>query len=445
MSGYTHNGFGLTTSEAMTEKQDMQHLNSKLADYIQRVRELKKAAAIGGDLGSYHDAMKQLENELLKLKALYENELDKLRRKLDEANRERNKLAADTQRMADAQGKLAQEANRARRLEDDLRALEKALAEKERENADLKAALRQREDEAAHGNKFARENEDLKRRLAEEGKVRRDLEEKLKQLMDKHKFDKQMHDNQHREMEDRVKAANEIIKALEKKMNQLNKLGDNLPAALQKLREGTVADMKRFQRETEDALNRNIDALKKQMDDDAKAKDHLARENKYLEDTIRKMAARIAELESQNKALHAENQALREEVDNERARAGMNIAALEKKLKDLQDQLMNHSKEFVNARDAQASLRNEIETYRALLEAEGGRITASRAGSRNSTPAYAKTQQNGLPSVSRSMSAMKTQPPPTYRAQPRGYRPGYNSFDTTYKTDYTAHKPKRVY
>ena len=61
--------------------------------------------------------------------------------------------------------RLSQEANRARRLDDDIRALEKALADKEKENADLKAALRQRDQEAINGNKHARENEDLKRRL----------------------------------------------------------------------------------------------------------------------------------------------------------------------------------------------------------------------------------------------------------------------------------------
>ena len=60
--------------------------------------------------------------------------------------------------------RLVQDANRARRLEDDVRALEKALADKERENNELKAALRQREQEAASGSKLARDNEDLKRR-----------------------------------------------------------------------------------------------------------------------------------------------------------------------------------------------------------------------------------------------------------------------------------------
>ena len=54
----------------------------------------------------------------------------------------------------------------------------------------------------------------------------------------------------------------------------------------------------------------------------------------------------------------------------DRAKAQRAIADLEKKLTALQDQLMNNSKEFATTRDAQLSLRNEIDTYRALLDEE---------------------------------------------------------------------------
>ena len=57
--------------------------------------------------------------------------------------------------------------------------------------------------------------------------------------------------------------------------------------------------MKKFQKETEDALNRNMDSLRKQLDDDARAKDQLLRENRHLEDKLRQMAGTIADLEAQ--------------------------------------------------------------------------------------------------------------------------------------------------
>ena len=65
-----------------------------------------------------------------------------------------------------------------------------------------------------------------------------------------------------------------------------------------------------------------------------------------------------------------QNDALRKELEDERARSKAQLRDLECKLRDLQEQLMGKVKDFNQARDAQASLRNEIETYRQLLEAD---------------------------------------------------------------------------
>ena len=75
----------------------------------------------------------------------------------------------------------------------------------------------------------------------------------------------------------------------------------------------------------------------------------------------------------QNKGLAGANQALKAENDADRAKAQAAIDDLEKKLTELQNQLMNNSKEFSNTREAQASLRNEIDTYRILLDQEARR------------------------------------------------------------------------
>ena len=44
-----------------------------------QVRELKKKADMSGDVASYHDAMRQIEHEMNKIKDLYQTELDRLR------------------------------------------------------------------------------------------------------------------------------------------------------------------------------------------------------------------------------------------------------------------------------------------------------------------------------------------------------------------------------
>ena len=68
----------LMTSTAMGEKTEMQDLNNRLAGYMQRVRDLRQQGT-GLDPAKYHDAMRLLEDELNKLKNLYEGELARLR------------------------------------------------------------------------------------------------------------------------------------------------------------------------------------------------------------------------------------------------------------------------------------------------------------------------------------------------------------------------------
>jgi len=57
-------------------------------------------------------------------------------------------------------------------------------------------------------------------------------------------------------------------------------------------------------------------------------------------------------------------------LNAEKARSQQEIRGLEDKLRQLQDMVMNKVKECNNARDAQLSLKNEIDAYKSLLETE---------------------------------------------------------------------------
>ena len=70
----------------------------------------------------------------------------------------------------------------------------------------------------------------------------------------------------------------------------------------------------------------------------------------------------------QNLGLQAENEGLRGENERERLRQQQMINDMEKKMKELQEQLMSNVNNFIQARDAQATLRTEIDTYRTLLD-----------------------------------------------------------------------------
>lgn len=63
---------------ANEERRDMQGLNDRLASFLNRLRQMQ-ANAGQMDTSAYHAAIKNLEDEIAKLKSMYDAELDRLR------------------------------------------------------------------------------------------------------------------------------------------------------------------------------------------------------------------------------------------------------------------------------------------------------------------------------------------------------------------------------
>ena len=102
---------------------------------------------------------------------------------------------------------------------------------------------------------------------------------------------------QKRELENRLRAAHDIIGNLESK---LKGKGDGaMQEALQKLREQQAAELKRYQQEADDKLNRALNGLKSQLDEDTRKRDGLQRENARLNDQLQLLQAQLRDLENQ--------------------------------------------------------------------------------------------------------------------------------------------------
>lgn len=399
---------------ARMEKAEMQDLNNKLAAYMDKMRHLKQQGP-ALDPAKYQAAMRSLEDELMKLKNMYENELAKLRRQLEEANRARH--AGDQAKGAvnDLQNKLGDAHGRNKKLQDDMNNLQRHLLEKEKENADLKAKLANACAELDQLRAMARDYEDLKRKLDQEQNRRRAAEDRVKQLEDKCGFDTQRLAQENKDLKDRLQKANDIIQTLEKKVKDMSKgSGDEMAKMVQQMRDANAADMRKFQKETEDALGKNLKELKDQIERDASEKERLKRENAMLQEKVRQLQGRLGEMDGQNQGLRAQNGALQKELDNEKAATNARIKELERRIRELQDMLMERTKEFNEARDIQASLRQEIDTYRRLLEGESARPGTNASG-RGRTPnidaSQAPVKSHNAPNSALAMKRAET----TYR------------------------------
>jgi len=64
------------------------------------------------------------------------------------------------------------------------------------------------------------------------------------------------------------------------------------------------------------------------------------------------------------------NQQLQCQMQAEKSQCACSVRELEARLLDLQDRLMQKVQEVARAREVQAGLRNEIESYKALIECQ---------------------------------------------------------------------------
>lgn len=396
---FSQTPYSSVAEEALAERAEMQYLNQKLAEYIDKVRALRNS--IGLNPRDYNEALRQLELEVLKLKDLYDKELDKLRGKLKDAYRQCRALELDRDKQKEFMKDLMERANLAKTLADENARLKKMLESAEKLIADLNDKLRSLQPELEAGKKYRKMNDDLKKQFFAEVKKKQDAEAAEKSALDKGEFDRNSKDQRIKELEERVRTMADVIAGLERRLKELSKGDASLPATLARIRAANEEEMKKYQRDSENALRRGIEPLKDKIKDDKCKRDKMERDIRALEDSLRDLVAKNNVLQGKIGGLEREREALIKQNQADRAKADQTVHELEQRIHQLMDQIMSNSKEFVNARDAQSSLRDEIDVYRALLQSEGYGTEQTRESNRARMPkVIAKTSESpSLPNL----------------------------------------------
>jgi len=357
------------------EKKSLQNLNNRLAGYIDRVRQLQQDNQRLNNLVEKYE--KHESEETIKIKKVYDNQIEDLKTALDTMDRQFNELKINEnslhQENADMKNKLrkkdadigkANERNGI--LMEDMRQLANQLSILESEKNKIQQQLQETipELQTLQG-KLA----DAKKTIDAEQLKNADLKNTYSRLEEDHAFKIQM-------LESEVQKVVEISRIEKEKIEDrtTQQYEERLQKALEQLRDVYETKMKQNKEDFEKVWEQKVKELQTQL--------NLARGNnvctqeemKENKVRIKTLMVKVSDLENTNLALNQKIADFVQTIDNIKSshRSEMNVK--EEEMQRLLEQLNHQQKEYQKLQDIKIQLDMEIAVYRQLLETEEDRL-----------------------------------------------------------------------
>ncbi|TNM90506.1 hypothetical protein fugu_002795 [Takifugu bimaculatus] len=383
-----------TCQSRSQEKDDLRHLNDRLANYIQRVQELESERSCM--LLQLEEKDESKSREMGNVRRLYEEELADVRRSLDEVAGEKARLQIDCGNLCDDNKKLQV---RCRKKEGDLtnalaqwRNIESALISKDAEyskllseNRNLSGAFSDLQNQLENMEGVL---SDSKKQLTSEILRRVEMENQVQTLKEQLELQRNISEQELLEVRSRHES-----RLVEVDSGRQREFESKLAEVMQQLRQDHERQLLEYKEEMHKTFSSRLQTAEQAASEKSDAASATREELETIRLRVESLSAQLHKQQKDRMGLEAHCQDLQRTLDRDRDVWQQKLHQKDEELLDMRSQMLSQLEDYESLLDVKLALDMEINAYRKMLEVEEQRLHLSPSPSQPSS--VARTHEHG--------------------------------------------------